>query len=183
MAQTVASIIAVVVSIAALATAVIFGIKQVRDSSKRSAAQVAMEMLTRESRSDAFMDSEDYVIRQLANEHSPDRGVLALPLNARKHVQRISYYYSDLAILTIYGGVSAELIVATVHRPIVRAWSILEPYIKAEREIRGNDRYLNFFEHLASVSADADVLSIHNKLGLRSFVRPGSQSANDGSVG
>ncbi|WP_285552941.1 DUF4760 domain-containing protein [Actinoplanes regularis] len=166
------------VSVAALVISVAFGRRQMRQASSYSTAQVAMEMLTRESRSELFMESEDYIIHRLAKEHSPEQGVLALPLNIRKHVQRIAYYYSDLAILTIYGGVSQDLVVTTVHRPVVRAWTILEPYIEAERRKLGSDRYFNFFEHLASICATADVVGMHNRLGLRTFDKPVAARAN-----
>jgi hypothetical protein len=160
---------ALAVAIAALAVSVFFARRQLSSTTATSTVQVAIEILTRETRSDAFMESEDFVLNHLPQMHPPSQGVSKLPLEARKHFKRIAFYYADLGILSLFGDSQATLIVASMHGPALRTWSTLEPYIQAERVARNSTKYLSFFEHLACVCTDIDLVDMHEKLGLRTF--------------
>jgi hypothetical protein len=168
-ASTAMNLGALFVAIAALAVSVVFARRQLTSATSASTVQIAIEVLTRETRTDAFMDSEDFVLNHLAANHPPGQGVAKLPHEARRHFHRVAFYYADLGVLLLYGTAQATMIVATMRGPALRAWSVLEPYIRAERAARNSTRYLNFFEHLACVCADTDLVALHDQLGLRSF--------------
>jgi hypothetical protein len=125
----------------------------------------------------AVMESEDFVLNQMAKKFPPDQGVSRLPLEARKHFNRIAMYYADLGILSVLDESQATVIVAAMHGPALRTWRALEPYIRAERAARHSTKYLSFFEHLACVCTDIDLVEMHENLGLRTFAEPADRTA------
>lgn len=160
---------AMVVSVLALTVSAFFASRQLRSAQTSTSVAVTIELLTRERRSDEFLESEDYVLRRLPVEHAPHGGVSGLPLEARKHVERVGLYYASLGMMSVFTAISDEMLISTVgiYR-ISRIWELLEPYITVERGLR-KASYLAFFEHLAVLAAKADVPALHRRLGLRKF--------------
>jgi hypothetical protein len=164
---------ALIVSIMALAASVLIGSRQVgvgrrqvQAAQRSDSTLVAVELLTQECRSETFLDSEEYVLWKLREEHSPDRGVDGLPPEARKHVTRIGLYFSSLGMMEKLGGVDHALLISATHYRVRRAWAMLEPYILVERTIR-KSTYMAYFEHLAATAGDADLPELHRNLGLK----------------
>jgi hypothetical protein len=176
------NVVAVIVALAALGVSGFFAYRQLNSARANNAAQVAMEMLTRTTRSDEFIEGEDFVINKLTEAYSADGGVAALPISARKHVDRIAFFYADLGVLSLFAGVDSDLIVATMHGRILRTWYVLEPYIRAERRIRNGDRYLNFFEHIACLCSSADIKALHSRLGLQEFKQSAVTNTDNKSI-
>jgi hypothetical protein len=104
--------------------------------------------LAQEFRSDSFLESQDYVINKLRQEHGPDLGVSGLPADARKAVDRVTSYFTGLGALAVQRMLDEPYAVTFMGYRANRAWSELEPYIIREREIRGDSDYLVFFEDL-----------------------------------
>ena len=160
---------ALLLSIIALTVSTIFAHRQLATARTSNLTLVTIELLTRECRTDEFLESEEYVLNKLSAEHKPDRGVGGLPFSARKHVQRIGLYYSGLGMMSVFRVVDDKLLIATVSYRVRKAWSILCPYVMAEREIR-QGTFLSYFEHLASIAFDMDVTSVQKILGLRRVI-------------
>ena len=166
------NIIAVLISLAAIALSSVFAMHQLRSVRRSNSTVVAIELLTRECRSDDFLESEEFVLYQLPN-HSPDAGVGGLSPQGRRHVARVGLYYSALGALSVFGGIEDQMILSLVPTRSRRAWFALEPYIMAERALR-SPTYLSFFEHLVCMIAEADLVKSHQELGLQKI---GSRSA------
>lgn len=170
---------AITVSIIALAASLFIGTRQVRAAQRQVIAVqksnntlVAVELLTKECRSEQFLDSEEFVLRVLRDRHLPDKGVDGLPADARKHVTRIGLYYSSLGMLVKLGWVDHALLISATHYRVRRSWAVLEPYILEERTIR-KSTYMAYFEHLAAVAGESNLPQLHRKLGLKKI---GAQS-------
>ncbi|MEV6596664.1 hypothetical protein AB0M36_07315 [Actinoplanes sp. NPDC051346] len=161
------NVAAIVISLTAVALSAFFGLRQLRSMQRANSTVVAIELLTRECRSNDFLESEEFVLYQLSAD-SPDEGVNGLPPEHRRHVTRVGLYFSSLGALSVFGGIETRMIVALVPTRARRAWSVLEPYIAAERRLR-SPTYLSFFEHLVCLIADADPAKHHASLGLRSM--------------
>jgi hypothetical protein len=157
---------AVMISLIALAISTTTTISQLRMTRSSNLTLVTLELLTRESRTDEFLESEDFILHRLSNEHSPDVGVFSLPFEARKHVQRIGQYYAGLGMILVFRAVDSALLLGAIHWRVQVAWSLLGPYVVAERALR-NNQYLSYFEHLACVARDADKAQVLEKQGVR----------------
>lgn len=79
-----------------------------------------------------------------------DRGFAALP----SAVWQLSHFYDNLGLLVIQGLIDPSVVNAWLGQPIERAWTILWPYIDAERKVRGSTReravYQEYFQWLAA---------------------------------
>jgi hypothetical protein len=162
------NLVALTVSIAAFFTSTIFAGRQLRVSQMSNNTMIAVELLARERRADEFMESEDYVLNVLASQHQPDKGVSLLPLDARRHVNRIGMYYNSLGQLVAHGAVDQWLMISTASYRTRQAWAVLGPYIRAER-LAGSTRYMSHFEHLAYLAFSVSPQQIEQKIRLRRF--------------
>ena len=164
------NIAALVVSLCAATFSAFFGLRQLRSMQRANSTTVAVELLTRECRSNEFLDSEEFVLYKLSG-HPPDSGVNGLPPEARRHASRIGLFFSSLGALSVFGGIETRMIVSLVPTRARRAWLALEPYIIEERKLR-SPTYLSFFEHLVCLIADADSAKNLEGLGLRKMGLP-----------
>jgi len=155
-------IISIAISITALAVSTSIAALQLRMSRKANLNLIALEHLTRESRTEVFLESEEFVLYRLAAEHSSDAGVFGLPFEARKHVQRIGQYYAGLGMVAAFQATDSALLIGAIHWRVQISWSAIEPYVRTERVLR-NNRYLSYFEHLACLARRADKDDILNK--------------------
>lgn len=171
------NIIAITISLSAVAVSAFFGLRQLRSMQKASSAVVAIELLTRECRSSDFLESEEFVLYELSRD-SPNNGVNGLPSEHRRHVSRVGLYFSSLGALSVFGGIETKMIVSLVPTRARRAWSALEPYIIAERRLR-SPTYLSFFEHLVCLIADNDPAKHHESLRLRRLNSLSTRSQTD----
>jgi hypothetical protein len=116
---------------------------------------VIVELLTRERRSPEFIESDGYVLNRLGVEHRPDHGISGLPAEARGHAQRVGLYYDSLGMLSTFRGAHNTLLLGAVCWSVQVSWSVLEPYILAERLLR-NSLYMSYFEHLVYLASTSD---------------------------
>lgn len=164
----VTDVITLVISAAALGISSFIAVRQLRSTKTSNDMIVAVEMLSREITTDAFQDSEDYIFERLTREHSPELGVRGLPSEARRHILRVGWYYSNLGGLAVFGAVNERIILSMVNYRVRRSWYILEPYIRAERRITGAP-FFGFFEHLAFRAAAKPASGLHKGLKLQKF--------------
>jgi hypothetical protein len=131
---------------------------------------VAIELLTRERTSDAFIESEDFVLTKLSTLNPDITSVSGLPLDVRRHVVRLTLYYNSLGQLLSFKIVDSNLLTSTIGFRARQTWRVLEPYILAERATRGEtETYLSSFEHLVYVVTNKPMTRAIRKLGLRRF--------------
>jgi hypothetical protein len=166
------NVIAVLISIAAIALSSLFAMHQLRSMRRSDDTVVAIELLTRECRTTEFLQSEDFVVNELPADPPPG-GIGDLPAQSRWHIARVGLYYSSLGALSVFGGMQEQMVVCLMPTRARRAWFALEPYILKERELR-SPTYLSFFVHLVCTIAEADVAAVHARLHLR---KVGSRSA------
>src|SRR5262245_19132460 len=93
-----ADVLAVVASLAALTISSWIALRQTKYVRDANHVQVAIEFL-KEFRTPAFIDSLEYVVRQLSQDHDPKLGITKLPAVAREHVLNVGYYYQAIAVL------------------------------------------------------------------------------------
>ncbi|MBU2670368.1 hypothetical protein KOI35_43390 [Actinoplanes bogorensis] len=161
---------AIVISLFALAVSALVGFRQLSSMRTANSTVVAIELLTRECRSDEFLISEEFVLRELPG-LPLDNGLEGLSPEQRRHVSRIALYFSSLGAMAVMGGIETRMIVGLVPARARRAWAALEPMILAERRL-GTPTYLSFFEHLVCLIGDADPTRHHERLGLRRLEAP-----------
>jgi hypothetical protein len=177
----VVNIAAIFISISAVAISAVFGFRQLGLMQKSNSTMVAIELLTRECRSNDFLESEEFVLHELSSD-SPDDGLNGLTPEHRRHVSRVGLYFSSLGALSVFGGIETRMIVSLVPTRARRAWFALEPFIMAERRLR-SPNYLSFFEHLVCLIADADPAKHHERLGLRKLGSPSTKTGTSFSGG
>lgn len=162
------SIMSLGVSLVALILSSLLAWRQVRSTRASNDTIVAVDWMSRQLISDSFLESEAYVLDRLTAEHTPERGVSGLPEPARHHVHRVGRYYASLGHLTVFGAIEERLILSIIHYRLRAAWYVLEPYVRAERELRGAP-FFNFFEHIAVRASEVNTSDLLKKLRLRQF--------------
>ena len=138
------NIIAVAISTAALCVSVLVAIRQITIMRQSNQMPIFIN-LEQEFRSERFQRAELYVLRKLKDKDSV-KGVQALPDEARLAVTLISSYFGVLGSLVIYGIVRERQAVAALGYRADQLWRKLEPFILAERRIRGDGDHAKFFE-------------------------------------
>ncbi|WP_127505562.1 DUF4760 domain-containing protein [Actinoplanes solisilvae] len=159
------NITAIIISLTAVALSAFFGLRQLRSMQRANSTMVTIELLTRECRTNEFLESEEFVLYELPKA-SPGNGVTGLTPLQRRHATRVGLFYSSLGVLASTGGVETKMIVAIVPNRARRAWTALEPYIRAERTLR-SPTYVSFFEHLVCLINEADPARHHEIHRLR----------------
>ncbi|GAB3809723.1 DUF4760 domain-containing protein [Micromonospora zhanjiangensis] len=162
--------VAAAVSVLTVGVSAFFALRQLRLSQSANHTLVAIELLTRDRMSDTFLESQQYVLSELAAAGPTDVPVSELPPEARKHVNRIALYYNGLGQMLAFKVIDPALLLGTGGYRAREAWAVLEPYILAERVVRGVS-YLSNFEHLVVLATETPWPVAVRKLGLRRFDR------------
>jgi hypothetical protein len=148
--QDIVSLMALAVSILALALSGAIAIRQVglaRGANQRS----GVVELTKELRSQSFLDRERYVNTVLGKEYPSGVAQTELPALAGDNVQVVASLFSSVGILVAFdGALDRRIAVSVFGYRAERAWRSLEPFIKAERQRRQGD-YMPCFEHFVAV--------------------------------
>lgn len=138
------NITAVAISTAALCVSILIAIRQITIMRQSNQMPIFID-LEQEFRSEQFQRAELYVLRKLKDKDAV-KGVQALPDEARLAVTLMSSYFGVLGSLIIYGIVGERQAVAALGYRADQLWRKLEPFILAERRIRGDDDHAKFFE-------------------------------------
>jgi hypothetical protein len=139
----------------------------VRQSRRQNLLPIALDIF-RESRSPEWSRARDWVITSLVTEHSPDQGVSGLPEPARQRVRQVVFFYDNLGVFVAYNVIGQDLAIGFHGVGLSEAWSVLEPYIRRERENRGM-RYGVFYEDLVCRVRSRPPEAVYLKLKLRSL--------------
>ena len=162
------NVLTLAVSVLALVVSALIAMRQVRFMRHANNVPVAVEMLSREFRSVDFQRREAYVLTRLREEHDPVLGFGQLPEPARTDVFQVAYFYQTLAFLVAFELADQDLVLATLNYRIKRIWPVLEPYVRREREIRGQG-FLNILEDLVVRAHENPSTNLQARLKLRTM--------------
>lgn len=112
----------------------------------RRANDIAVLDFLREYR--AAEPSRRYVFRELAREHPSPIRIANLPDGPREHAFTVCHYLDHLGFLVDHRIVDQEGVAGLLGESVLRAWAVLDPYIRSERDARGTE-YAAYFEDLA----------------------------------
>lgn len=140
-------IISLIISLVALLTAALLAIRQSILMRHTNELPIFIE-LTQEFRSRDFQRAEEYVLNQLAAEHSADLGISGLPEDAKAAVTTVLIFFNTFGAYVYFGLADEKIVVSLYAYRANRAWVALEPYIFAERRFRNDDYHVSFFEDL-----------------------------------
>jgi hypothetical protein len=139
-ASLIVSILAAVIAGASAA----FAFRSEREA--RRANDIAVLDFLREYR--AAEPSRRYVFRELAREQPSPLRIADLPDEPREHAFTVCHYLDHLGFLVDHRIVDQEGVAGLLGESVLRAWEVLAPYIRSERDARGTD-YAAYFEDLA----------------------------------
>lgn len=157
--------VTLVVSLAALVVSAIVGVRQIRLSDGGNQLPVVLDAF-RESRGPGWLPAHEYVLNTLPVQHSPEHGYRGLPDDARAHADTVGLFYDDLGKLIAHGVIDKNLVIGAYGPTIVRLWDALAPVVYAERRLYGLHFWI-YFEHLAVLTAQADMNRVYRKLRAR----------------
>jgi hypothetical protein len=146
---TVLNVTAVAVSFFALVFSLFFAVQQLRVMRQTNQMPIFIDMI-REFRSKEFQQAEQYVLHRLKYENSPDLGLLKLQDEALIAAATVYSFFGVLADLVIRGIISEEAAISTLGFRASNLWTAMEPFIVAERELRGDNDFACYFEDLVS---------------------------------
>lgn len=142
--------LALILSAAALVVSLVMALKQVTIMRGSNQLPVLVELL-QEFRSVDFQRAEAYVLERLAQENDPADGMTGLPEEARVAVNKVIGFFSGFGYYTTRRMADESLVIPLLGYRANRAWKVLDPFIRRERELRGNsDRYACLYEHFVS---------------------------------
>lgn len=118
------------------------------------------------TRTEAWLDAEQYILTELSEEHAADRGYRGLSPAARAHTSTIGLFYDDLGKLVAHGMIDEDLVIGSYGMQITRLWDALAPYVYVERRVHELDFWI-YFEDLATRVAAFPPGRVYAKLGLR----------------
>ena len=148
--QDIVTLVALVVSVLALAVSATLALRQVNLSKSANQLSGVVE-LTKELRSQSFLDRERYVNTRLREDHPSGVAQTQLPSLAGDNVQVVASLFNSVGILVAFDGALDERIAVSVFGyRAERAWKSLEPFITAERRCRNGD-YMPCFEHFVAI--------------------------------
>jgi hypothetical protein len=158
------SMISVVVAFGALVVSTLVAIQQVRQMSRQNLLPVVLDAF-REARTAEWFHARDWILDHLADEHSPDSGVSRLPQPARGMVRSVGFFYDNLGVFVAYKVVTEDLVIGFFGVGLNELWTVLEPYILRERQIRRMG-YMVFYEDLVSRFRAREPANVYRALGL-----------------
>jgi hypothetical protein len=160
-----ASLIAVITSIA-------FALRQSRLMRQANQMPAALDLIYK-FYSPEFVREERAVWASLGSEAAPEQGFSGMSDELHDHVYRICAYYQMVAYLVGFGMLDKRLAILPHHYRVIKTWSIVEPYVKGERDLRGDQySFFNCFEDFALMctrepSARSQFYIRNRKAGLR----------------
>jgi hypothetical protein len=164
---TVLNIVSLGVSLVALALSSFIAWRQAQLMRHANIFPILIDFF-REFRSPEFRIHQLYVRTRLADE-LPQNGIYGLPEPALGHVVPVLHYFDNLGALVTHGVVETKLALSILGESVERNWRLLAPFLHKEREIRKNDEYGIFFEHLAALAKATPGRQARSKLHLRRY--------------
>jgi hypothetical protein len=160
------NIISLAISIAAVAVSVAFAFRQTKMMETANTLPVLLDFF-REFRGDEFRKKQSIMLDKLPSV-SADNGLCHLPEEVQRPTIYVIHYYDNLGAMVAHGLISADVVLSVYGESVDRCWRLVEPYIKQERDIRGDPEYQILFEHIASLAERNQGREARRRLRLRS---------------
>jgi hypothetical protein len=142
------SVLAVAISLVAL----ILSAWSAKIAQRASSLAFALNLL-KEFRDPEAVAARRYVFTELRKEFSPDLGFRNLPEQAQTNVHSASLLCDHIGLCVAHNLVDQTIVAGFVGDSVQRLWSILDPYVRQERQLLQADgfspEYLEYFEDLA----------------------------------
>jgi hypothetical protein len=97
---------------------------------------------------------------------SPQHGLYGFPEDVRRSAIFILHYYDNVGAMVAHKLIAPDIVLSVLGESVDRFWNQIEPFLSAERDIRGDNEYEIFFEHLAAMAADSQGRAARAKLNL-----------------
>lgn len=156
-------------SLIALVLSGIAAWRQHRQARSQSALTTILEVYFREIRQTDFQRDQRYVVTRLATEHPPppEGGIAALPEEAQLAIWNVGFMYESIGMMHALDMMDPRVALGVFNFRITQVWEAMEPYIRAERQVR-QAPFLAFFENLYLEARDTPPERIYRQMGLRS---------------
>ncbi|CAL9647151.1 DUF4760 domain-containing protein [Streptomyces sp. enrichment culture] len=158
---------ALAISIFSLLVSGVIAWRQLRSSQGANVLSIILDGF-QETRTAEFSESIEYVLYHLTSAHPERISYVDLPEPAKQHVRRIGLFYDDLGKLVAHGLVDERLVIGSYGRSVLRAWAVLFPYVRAERE-KHRRLAMPYFEDLAFRASKRSPEDVHRELGMKRF--------------
>ncbi|MFF7309203.1 hypothetical protein [Streptomyces sp. NPDC008137] len=161
------NVVTLLVSVIALVTSAWLAWSQLTSSRKSTVLAMILEGF-RDTRSDDYLEAIEYVLYRLPMEHPQPVAYLQLPEEARRKIQRVGLFYNDLGKLVAHGLVDESLIIGAYGGSLLRAWTLLAPYVYLERQEHQRIP-MRYFEDLAWRVSSRRPETVYSELGLHAL--------------
>lgn len=134
----------------AVVVALLYAWQQVKEA-RRELNLGALWQIFNELSSEEMNDARKtvYQNRELYQQLSDGQGLTDIPHEVRHDATKVANNLNRLGYLVFKGLIPEDLFLDNNRYVIARSWIALEPYVKHVREVRKEDSFLQYFEHLA----------------------------------
>ena len=161
------NVLSLVLSLVALGLSGFATLRQLHQARSASHMTMLLEVALNNIRDRDFQRDQHYVLTQLTQDHAPAVGMDALPEPVRTMTRNVAFSYEYIGAMVALRMVDSRLALSVFHFRVGQVWITLEPYIRAEREIR-NAPFLPFFENLYLLSRENPTADFLRAINLRS---------------
>jgi hypothetical protein len=124
--------ISLVISFISLAAAVYIGVVQYLN--QRKAHNVLVFELLKQVEEPTFLDSFDFITRELKGRYDPDKGLGGMRPEDRNKVLAVCYFFQHLAMLMYLDLIDEQAFKAFFGARTDAVWKAVEPFVLKERE-------------------------------------------------
>jgi hypothetical protein len=146
----VTNVISIVLSLLALIISLFVAQRQLR-ASRDSDSISAMLQLFGEYRTDEFRSARRAIFRM--NFSQPCQLLIEMRAQQREEIELVAHFFEHVGLLIAFDLIPAEPMVAFFGFSCQQLWLKLESTIEAERQARGIENYLAYFEMFANLAA------------------------------
>ncbi|MFH0521819.1 hypothetical protein ACHBTE_32155 [Streptomyces sp. M41] len=158
------NVVSLTVSILALAISGFFAFRQLHSAQSANVLAMILNGFS-ETRDPAYSEAIEYVLYHLPADYPQPISYLHLAEPHKSHVRRVGFFYDDLGKLVAHGVVDEKLIIGAYGRSLLRAWTILAPFIYFERQ-EHQRMPMRYFEDLAYRVSRTSPETVYAHIGL-----------------
>lgn len=156
--------VSLTVSILALAISGFFALQQLHSTQSANVLAMILNGFS-ETRDPTYSEAIEYVLYRLPADYPQPISYLRLTDPHKSHVRRVGLFYDDLGKLVAHGVVDERLIIGAYGRSLLRAWTILAPFIYLERQ-EHQRMPMRYFEDLAYRVSRTSPDAVYARIGL-----------------
>ena len=150
----VVSLLALVIAFMSLAIGSTISFRQARSARDANHIAVLVTQMN-DFRERTFNEDHDYLCRSMG-QHNSHNGISGLPEDVRQKFYNVVYFYQILGVLIMLKTLSRNDIITIYQRRVVELWNSLEPFVKSERRLNGDEHgdLLANFQAFAEAAMD-----------------------------